>query len=85
MRGKGAAYNAKESFTWYKKAAEAGYAPAFTEIGYAYEYGIGVEPQFDEAINWYKKAKTANQPRAAALLDSLTEKVNQVRQDETPN
>ncbi|MBK8677824.1 MAG: sel1 repeat family protein [Sphingobacteriales bacterium] len=85
LRGKGAAYNAKESFTWYKKAAEAGYAPAFTEIGYAYEYGIGVEPQFDEAINWYKKAKTANQPRAAALLDSLTEKVNQVRQDETPN
>jgi len=53
------AYDAKEyekAFSLYKKAAEAGYAPAQNDIGYMYMSGEGVEENDVEAVKWYLKA-----------------------------
>jgi len=53
------AYDGKEyekAFSLYKKAAEAGYAPAQHNLGYMYQHGEGVEENDVEAVKWYRKA-----------------------------
>jgi TPR repeat protein len=40
----------------WRKAAEAGTAPAMTELGSMYEKGQGTQRDFTAAANWYLKA-----------------------------
>ena len=41
--GKDTEKDVKKAFKWYKKAAKKGHAEAQNELGYAYDYGEGVE------------------------------------------
>ena len=41
---------------WYNKGAEQGDRNAQYSLGQCYEYGYGVEQDYDKAIEWYKKA-----------------------------
>ncbi len=51
--------NRAQAIEMYKKAAAQGYADAQCEIGYCYNYGVGVEENKETAIKWYTLA--ANQ------------------------
>lgn len=43
-----------EPARFYRKAAEAGYAPAQYDLGCAYGHGLGVERDFKQAAVWLK-------------------------------
>jgi TPR repeat protein len=44
-----------ESRNWCLKAANKSYSPAMYSLGCIYELGIGVEKDFEEAFQWFKK------------------------------
>ena len=56
----GRAYHAlnkyAEAVEWFKKAAQADYAPAMSILGVFYAAGGGVEQSYDEAARWYRKS-----------------------------
>ena len=45
---------------WFQRAANQGYAPAQTMIGYYYEQGYGVPQNYATAMSWYQKAAAQN-------------------------
>lgn len=47
---------------WFKKSAEAGYAPSMTEIGIHHSRGFGVPRNDEESVNWYRKGAEAGDP-----------------------
>jgi Caspase domain/Sel1 repeat len=57
----------------YDKAAAAGYALAFNNIGALYEGGEGVRIDYAEAVKWYTKAADAGEPVAMVNLGWLYE------------
>ncbi len=46
----------REGATWYRKAAEQGYAPAQTNLGLMYARGRVFSKNDVESVNWYRKA-----------------------------
>lgn len=48
------------AISWYKKAIEHGYVPAYHDLGYIYENGIGVSADADIAIMYYKGGAALN-------------------------
>jgi TPR repeat protein len=56
---------------WYQKAAEQGNAVAQFNIGYLYEYGLGVQKDQSKAMEWYKKAADGGYIEAKWRLDEL--------------
>ena len=54
--GRGVAHDDAEAVRWYRKAADAGYAPAMRNLGMAYLNGLGVAKDGAEALGWYRKA-----------------------------
>lgn len=42
--------------SWYRKAAEQGYAAAQNDMGYCYKYGVGVARDYAMAVSWFRKA-----------------------------
>ncbi len=68
--------------TWLPQA-QAGDAAAQTHVGEIYEKGMGVEPDFDFAAVWYKKAAKQDYSRAQINLGYLYEKGLGVDQDVT--
>jgi TPR repeat protein len=46
----------KAALTYYRQAADAGYADAQSNLGYMYENGRGVTKDYAEAVSWYRKA-----------------------------
>jgi len=66
--------------TWYRKAAEQGYAEAKQELGYLYEVGLGVEKDELVALNLQREASGLGQnldyaykvENAQALVEELT-------------
>ena len=54
----------KEAMTWYRNAADQGYAAAEFNVGLLYATGKGVEKNEAEAAKWYRKA--ADQGSAVA-------------------
>ncbi len=48
--------DAKAAMTWYRKAADKGYAPAQVGIGDLYAEGFGVRQNFYRAQEWYRLA-----------------------------
>ena len=57
---------------WYRKAAEQGFAPAQSNLGYLYANGYGVEKDIVQAVYWYRKAAEQGDTRAKAALDYLS-------------
>lgn len=39
---------------WYRKSAGQGYAPAQNNLGSMYQYGYGVERNYDEAVRLFR-------------------------------
>ncbi|APZ43661.1 hypothetical protein BW247_11650 [Acidihalobacter ferrooxydans] len=60
--------------SWYRKAAEQGYAPAEYELGSLYEKGLGVPQNYMTAASWYRKAANQRYAPAENNLGSLYEK-----------
>ena len=54
--GEGVPPDDAESVAWYRKAAEQGYAPAQSNLGFMYDEGKGVPQDDAEAFAWYRKA-----------------------------
>ena len=56
----GKAHYDKEEYAlameYYSKAAETGNASAMNEIGYMYQYGLGVTQNYGTAMEWYKNS-----------------------------
>jgi len=48
--------NMVEAASWYRKAAERGYAPAQSGLGILYDLGQGVAQDYQQALFWYGKA-----------------------------
>lgn len=46
----------KEAFEWYQKSADLGCVSAMNDVGAAYEFGMGVEVDYEKSFNWYMKA-----------------------------
>ncbi len=45
-----------QALSWYRKAADQGYAPAQDSIGDLYYYGRGVKQDYAQAAAWFRKA-----------------------------
>lgn len=67
---------------WLPPAQE-GDEIAQTEVGEIYEKGLGTEPRYDLATEWYQKAAAKGYPRAQINLGHLYEKGLGVKKDVT--
>lgn len=47
-----------EAFKFFRAAAEAGNALAAYNLAYYYHHGIGVRPNLDEAVTWYRRSES---------------------------
>jgi TPR repeat protein len=56
-----------QAVSWFRKAADQGYAHAQCNLGRAYEEGNGVNQDYAEAIKWFRKA--AEQDHAPAQIN----------------
>jgi TPR repeat protein/membrane protease YdiL (CAAX protease family) len=56
-----------EAIVWYRKAADQGYAPAQTSLGYLYQEGILLQRDPVQAVHWY--TLSARQGNAAGEAD----------------
>ncbi len=61
----------QEALGWYRKAADAGNAPAQACIGYMYENGYGVRKNYKKTLLWYKKAAAQGNTYAIEALERL--------------
>ena len=57
-----------KAFSLYKSAAEKGELRAQYNVGYAYQFGEGVEINMEEALIWYKKAAENGSTDAQTML-----------------
>ena len=55
------------NFVWYLKAAQQGDAGGQNYQGMIYENGLGVEKDYQQALNWYKKAASQESPTAEKI------------------
>lgn len=60
--------DAAEAFKFFRAAAEAGNALAAYNLAYYYQHGIGVRPNIDEAINWYRRSEASAEDNAIKEL-----------------
>jgi TPR repeat protein len=60
-----------EAVHWYRQAAEQGYAAAQNSLGYAYEWGQGLETNLQLALQWYRKAAEQNFAQAQNNLGTM--------------
>lgn len=61
----------KDAMSWYKKAGDNNYAPAWMKIGLMYFRGRGVSADPKEAFKWVKKAADSGDPEGMANLGVL--------------
>jgi TPR repeat protein len=54
-----------------RRAAEDGYAPAMTQVGYFHEKGVGVKESKEKAREWYLRAIAKGEKLAQERLDAL--------------
>ena len=55
------------NFVWYLKAAQQGDAGGQNYLGMMYENGLGVEKDYQQALNWHKKAASQDSPTAEKI------------------
>ena len=66
--GEGVAQDAKQAVTWYRKAAEQGFAEAQHNLGAMYTDGEGVAQDAKQAVAWCRKAAEQGLPQAQYSL-----------------
>ena len=69
--GDGVTIDNSKAAECYRKAAEAGYAPAQYQLGSLYEQGLGVACDLKQAAAWYRKAADQGDPEAQNDLGAL--------------
>ena len=74
-------HNDSEAFRWSKIAAEHGNANAQDLLGFCYQYGCGVEKDFDVASEWYRKSAAQGNEKAKKHLAELTDYINEFGSD----
>ena len=65
--------------SWFQKAADQGYALAYSAIGDLYAQGYGVGQDKDKALDYYKKAATAGDADACLHLGQMYEQGKDVK------
>ena len=71
--GDGVPQDYAKAVDFFRKAADGGDAEALYNLGWAYEQGLGVPADRQQAIEWYSKAAGKRQPLAIKRLDALSE------------
>jgi len=66
--GTGFPQNPRETFNWFKKAADIGDVEGYFNLAVSYIRGIGVDKNFVEANKWLRKAANINHFRAMYAL-----------------
>ena len=72
MKGDLVPQDASRGLEWYRKGAELGNSRSMFALGYAYQYGQGVETDLAEAASWYEKAALAGRADAAEAWAGIT-------------
>jgi hypothetical protein len=73
--------NVVEAASWYRKAAERGYAPAQANMGILYDLGQGVAQDYRQALYWYAKAAEQGDIKAQNNLGFMYSEGKGVAQD----
>jgi TPR repeat protein len=68
---------------WYRKAAEQGFVDAQTNLGIMYYHGQGVARDHTEAARWFRQAADQGDSEAAAYLERICNKAEQVAHCDT--
>ena len=71
-----------EAIVWYQKAAQQGYTAAQNSLGYAYEWGQGIEMDMQKAIHWYQQAAEQGHAQAQNNLGTMYDHGKGVDDDE---
>ncbi len=66
--GRGVPQDYGETFKWYRKAAEQGFAGSQNNLGFMYGHGEGVPQDHAEAVKWYREAANQGFARAQSNL-----------------
>jgi TPR repeat protein len=69
--GPGVAKDLGASFTWMKKAADKGGAPAQYNLAAKYYYGLGVAKDLVVARSWFKKSSDQNYSNSQRMLGKM--------------
>lgn len=72
--GKGIPEDAQKAFEYYQQAANAGYAPAMTQLAGLYLKGSMGSSSPDKALEWYKKAAELGDVQALYQMGVFAEK-----------
>ena len=67
-RGEGVPKSLPQAVNWYRKAAEAGYAPGQTGLARCLLEGSGVRADPVQAVVWLERAAGQGEPQALTLL-----------------
>ena len=79
--GKGTKINIPKAMSYYRKAADLGYAPAMTTMALLYMNGEGVEKNTEKAVELAEKAAERNDTEAQMMLAGWYENGEEVDQD----
>ena len=60
---------------YYQKSADLEYSLAFTNIGYLYETGEGVEQDYSKAIEYYQKSADLGDKNAPKSIDDIRKRM----------
>eukprot|EP00729_Bicosta_minor_P032911 gene32911-biopygen29666 len=71
LNGKGVEQDHVEAVKWFRKAAEAGDAPAQFSLGNMYLDGNGVKQDHVEAVKWYRKSAETGFAMAQSNLGAM--------------
>jgi TPR repeat protein len=72
--------NLSKAFSLFNAAASGGDLYAFNSIGYFFDCGLGLTPNFDKALFWYKKAARVGDVCAYSNIGLLYLKCGNERQ-----
>jgi Sel1 repeat len=81
--GDGVPRDYAQAVSWYRKAAEQGYAPAQSALGDLYRGGRGAAQDYAQAAAWYRKAAEQGYAPAQHALGDLYDNGQGVAQDYT--
>ena len=69
--GNGRSVNEEKAFYWYQQSADQKDASGMLWLGYCYHHGIGTEPNYDLAYQYYTAADEGGRFIAGARLEEL--------------
>ena len=62
-----------KAYSWLILAARGGHVEAQTEVALLYQFGTGIEENFEKAVFWYKRAADNGDSRAIRNLNDFYE------------